>query len=121
MKKLIRSSTASNGEGEYFTYQRGRQQFGVHVFNDNPIHLKFQVKEIHPYDLEEYTWARCGYKGALYVEFIRNGKVLDGMQMHYYDEEDYEDENEYVNDIIDQVCVELRYYNKNIEPRIDHT
>lgn len=118
MKKLIKSSKES---GEYFRYDRGRDSFSVHIYDSDPIHLKFQVSEIHPYDLAKYAWARCGYKGALYVEFIKNGKVIDSMQMHYYDEEDYEDETEYVNDIIDRVCVELADMNSTVEPIIDHT
>lgn len=118
MKKLIKSSVESDS---YFNYSRGRQEFGIHMYNDDPVNLKFQVTEIHPYDEASYTWARCGYKGSGYVEFIKNGKVIDSMKMHSYDEDDYESEDEYVNDVIDQICAELRHSNKGVEPRIDHT
>lgn len=121
MKKLIKSSvTAATESSDYMTYTRSGQRFGVHLYNDDPMSVKFQVTEIHPYDDAEYTWARCGYKGACYVEFIRNGKVIDGMQWHYYEEEDYEEEREYIDEMIDQTCAELRNYNRDVKPRMIH-
>lgn len=129
MKKLIKSSVVSatsfNSQlTEYITYNRGRNKFGIHATpldESNPNSFKAVISVIKPYDLAEYTWARIGSKGAMYVEFIRNGKVKDGMQMHYYDEEDYESIEEYIDDVIDQVCMELVDQNKDVEPRIDHT
>lgn len=129
MKKLIKSSVMSatpfNSQlTEYITYNRGGYKFGIHATpldESNPNSYKAAISVIKPYDLAEYTWARIGSKGSMYVEFIRNGKVKDGMQMPYYDEEDYESIEEYIDDVIDQVCVELIDQNKDVEPRIDHT
>ncbi len=118
MKKVVRASVLDperSNDANYMTYTRNGQRFGVHLYDENPLEPKFQISEIHPYDDAEYTWARCGFKGCAYVEFINSGKIIDGMQWNYYDEEDYEDPTEYINEIIDQTCVELLAFNKDVE------
>jgi len=102
----------------YQTYKRGKQKFSIYMYNDDVNNLKFQISTINPYDDADYAWARCGYKGTNYVQFIKGGKVVDGMQLNYYEDEDYEDENEYLNEVIDSVCVELNSMNSSIKPKI---
>lgn len=122
MKRVITSASSySSPYTKYNSYQRGRQKYSVH-FNEpeNPIDFKAQITEIHPYDDADYVWARIGAKGAMEVEFVQNYKVIDRMQMHYYDDEDYENVDEYYDEIIDRVCIELSYFNKDVEPRMIH-
>lgn len=126
MKRLIASSESRTSDSSYFVYTRSHQRFSVHMFNEgvpDSSHIKFTISELHPYDLAEYAWARVGYRGACYAEFLKNGKKLDGMQFSYYedDEDSYEDMNEYLNDMLDSVAVELLHINALVEPRIDHT
>ena len=118
MKKVLAS------KDEYFTYDRpsGRsvQKYGIDMYNDDTKYLKFQISPIHPYDDADYTWARCGYIGGNLVQFIFKGKVVDRMQLWSYDEEDYEDEDEYIREVIDAVCTELNHFNADVEPRMVH-
>ena len=124
MKKLIKSSTtvqASTAKDydEHTTLFHGRQKFSVYLKNSDSPMFSASVSEIHPYDEAEYTWAKLSSNGS--VAFYNNGKLVDRMQMHAYDEEDYEDVNEYVNDILDTIMVALMDYNSSVTPRIDHT
>ena len=123
MKRVIAAASNFNSQlTEYSTYQRGRQKFAIHEnLPSDPNSWKASISEIHPYDEAEYTWARIGARGAMEAEFIRNGKVVDRMQLNYYDPDDYEDLEPYFNDIIDSICLELRQYNKDVTPKIDHT
>lgn len=122
MKRIVSAGAAFNSQlQKYGTYMRGRQKYSIYENNpDNVIDYKAQITEIHPYDEAEYAWARIGYRGAMSVEFIRDGEVIDKMQLHYYEPDDYESEDEYLDDVIDQVCVELRAINKGIEPKMIH-
>lgn len=123
MKKVVRASVLDpeiSRIQDYMTYTLAGQRFGVHILSDDPLYPKFQVSEIHPYDDADYAWARCGYKGAAYIEFIKSGKKIDGIQWHCYEDEDYEHEWEYLDEIVDQTCRELRHINKDVEPRIIH-
>ena len=122
MKRII---TSANKYGspytKYNTYQRGKQRYSVH-FNEpsSPSGFKAQIREIHPYNDADYVWARIGNRGAVEAEFIQNGKIIDRMQMNYYDEDYYESVDEYYDDLIDAVCVELRNFNKDVEPVMVH-
>ena len=89
---------------------------------------RFQLSEIHPYDLQEYVWARRNDRQSNRIDFYRNGKLIDSMTIADYDPDDYDsgsgpegDFNEYVNDILRDVMRELRSYNRKYEARIDHT
>lgn len=76
------------------------------------------VQKITPYDDADYWWARVNENGL--IEFIHDGRIQDKMQMHTYDEEDYEDINDYFNDMIESAATKLVQLNKNIEPIIIH-
>ena len=114
------SITSSTSDSEYMTYNRGGKRFGVHIYSDDPLYPAFDVSEIHPYDNAEYAWARCGEQGAACVEFIQNGKVIDKMQWHTYDEEDYEYPDEYLDEMIDQTCIELSNLNEDVKSVMVH-
>lgn len=119
MKRQINAASEYN---EYFTIQHGpTKHFGVHFNDDGPYEGSFiaQITEIHPYDDADYAWARINYNGQ--AEFIKDGKVVDKLQLHDYDEEDYENGiYEYYNDCLDTVAVELMHINRNVEPRMIH-
>ena len=74
------------------------------------------IQKIAPYDDADYWWARVNGNGL--IEFIYDGKVQDKMQMHSYEEEDYEDINDYFNDVIESAAEELKNINKDIKPRM---
>ena len=122
MKRVVTSANNySSPYTKYNTYQRGRKRYSVHSNEPtNPSSFKAQIREIHPYDDADYVWARIGARGAVETEFIQNGKIIDRMQMNYYDEDYYESVDEYYDDLIDAVCVELSNYNKDIESVMVH-
>lgn len=92
---------------------------------DKPLHwceyglsdYEAQITEIHPYDDADYYWAKIHGNIA---DFIQGHKVKSSMTLPVYVDEDYEDEVEYLDTIIDIVCRELRKLNKNISPRMMH-
>lgn len=120
MKRLIKGSSELTN---YFNYECGGYPFiyGIHDNgSDNPDTYKAQIVEHHPYSETEYVWARIGYKGPMSVEYIQSGKVIDYEQG--YDKEvrsDWQDffENgdEYIRETVEQVCYELKNYNKDIK------
>lgn len=121
MKKLIRSSTtvqAAKKYDEYLNYTRGRTKFRIHISRNHEPDFEAQISEIHPYDEAEYAWAQIDANKL--VKFFKEGKLIDKVQMHYYEDEDHEDVDEYIDDIIDQVCVGLRDINVGVEPRMMH-
>lgn len=81
----------------------------------------FQLTEIHPYDEAEYYWAL--YEGGSWIRIIYNGQTKQRIATTPYAdvEDDYEDQNDYVDQVIDSVMYELYHLNKDIKPRIDHT
>lgn len=123
MKRMIKASTEYT---EYINIQHGNKKFGVHINTDGPYEGSFaaQISEIHPYDDAEYAWAKINFNGQ--VIFYQNGKVIDKMQLASYEPEDYEDYyenasvNEYINDCLDTVAVELLNMNRNVEPIMVH-
>ena len=104
----------------------GGKNFRVHTteYNDAPdadviqLYNDFcaSISMIAPYDDADYFWATIT-RGT--IKYIRSGKVKE---IDYYmnaDDMDIEN-NEWANEIIEQVCVRLNQLNKNIEPRIIH-
>lgn len=104
----------------------GGKNFRVHTFqyddapNSDAIQLYndfcASISMIAPYDDADYFWATIT-RGT--IKYIRSGKVKE---IDYYmnaDDMDIEN-NEWANEIIEQVCVRLNQLNKNIEPRIIH-
>lgn len=104
----------------------GGKNFRVHTteYNDAPDADAIQlyndfcasISMIAPYDDADYFWATLT-RGT--IKYIRGGKVKE---IHYYinaDDMDIEN-NEWANEIIEQVCMRLNYLNKDIEPRMIH-
>ena len=119
MKRQIKASSEYT---DFITIQHGRQQFAVHINENGPYEGSFaaQITEIHPYDDAEYTWAKIGYNGQ--TIFYRNGKVVDKMQLASFEPDDYEYNpvDEYINDCLDTVAVELLHMNRDVEPVMVH-
>ena len=117
MKRMVKANTQYT---DYATIQHGRKRFSVHLNYDGPYEGSFaaQITEIHPYDDAEYTWAKIGYNGQ--VQFIRNGKVVDKMQLPTYESDDYESIEDYYNDMLDTIAVELINMNRDVEPIMVH-
>lgn len=119
MKKLIVSSR-SNEYDRSFTYNLGTLSFLVKVSeSDDPYEFRFQISEIHPYDLTEYVWAKK--ISPMQVNFYDDGKLVTKMTVPDYEEDDFESVEDYYQSVIDSVCTELRTLNKNKKPRMDRT
>lgn len=125
MKKLIKSSTsiqASKAEDweRRVVYNHGPRRFIAYMRNeDDPANFQCQVSEIHPYDLAEYAWAEKDSPSSATV--YKDGKKIGYIRLHDYDPEDFEDDNDYLDYILDEIAVKLRDFNRNVKSRIDHT
>ena len=119
MKRYIKADNASEYTS-YITVNHGRQEFGVHINTDGPYpgSFKASMTEIHPYDDGDYAWAKIEFNGL--TKFIRNGKVIDKMQLPCYEEDDYEYIGEYLDEMLDSVAVELKNINKDVKSRMVH-
>ena len=117
MKRMIRASVEYP---EYATFQHGRKRFSSHINYDGPYEGSFAatISEIHPYDDAEYTWAKIAFNGS--VKFIRDGKVVDKMQLPTYEEDDYGRIEDYYDDMLDTVAVELIDMNRDVKPIMVH-
>lgn len=126
MKRYLRSSKVVEASVDQtytdrFNFRRGNQKFSIYTkYADDPEKFQCQITEIHPYDLAEYYWIKKDQPAIAKVIDPR-GRVAGYIEVREYDEDDYEDSNEYINDILDYMCTELRGYNKNIKPVIDRT
>lgn len=133
MKRLIKSSQklasyrkSINASVDYsytdhYKFKRGAQQFSIYTkYADDPDRFQCQITELHPYDLADYYWIKKDQPAAAKV-IDPKGHLVGRIELAEYDEDSYEDANEYIRDIIDYMCTELRGYNRNIKPRIDHT
>ena len=127
MKKRITCVSEFNSSlTNYVSFYRGTDRFSIHDnysddFDSNDANnYKATVSLLRPYDDADYTWARIGKSGGMRVEFIKDGKVQDTMQLWPYEDSDYESVEEYLDDILDRVIVELIDMNKHVEPIIHH-
>jgi len=127
MKRLIRSSqkirkktikaSSTNGYTDYHTYNRGGTKFSIHSKQlDDPYKFECAIEEIHPYDDADYYWVKKG--SSLKADLIKNGRKVGDIFLDPYDDELYETPEEYVDDMIDYMCVELKNLNKEIKPRM---
>ena len=113
------SSASVKQYDNYYAVNHGPQRFGVHSSGESdPLFFECQVSEIHPYDDAEYTWAKMGSNKQ--VQFIRDGKIQDKMQMHEYEPDDYESVENYYEDIVDSICTELMGMNADVKPIMIH-
>lgn len=129
MKRLIRSSqkiskrpikaSYAGGYTDYFTYNRGGTKFSIYSkYTDDPYNFQCSIEEIHPYDDADYYWIKKD--GPASASLIKNGKKVGCIDIDEYDEDYYETPGEYIDDIIDYMCVELKNYNKTVKPKIIH-
>ena len=131
MKRLIRSSTmssknrlayvkSSTSYTGHYVYTWGNQKYSIYFKNaDDPANFQCQVSEIHPYDMAEYAWARKD--GPASASIIKNRKVINTIDVPEYDEDNYEEDSEYLNDVIFDMCKALRDTNARVKPVIDRT
>lgn len=127
MKKYIKATQYMDS----MEYTRNGTRFRVYMNDcseDQPI-CKFQIAEIHPYDDADYAYAVCDgvrikyYRPLRKNDFILNAprtQLIDQETIFDYDPDDWEDYNDYLREIIDETCVNLLGYNKNVKPIIMH-
>ena len=118
MKKKIKANNA-NYYDEHFVQNHGNHRFSIYIKNGDSPFFEASISEIHPYDLAEYTWAKILRNGQ--IEYRRNSKIIEKMQLWDYDEEYYESIDDYINDCIDSVMVDIIEHDKDVESRIDRT
>ena len=124
MKLRINEDNFNSKLTNSFVVEHGpRIRYMCHIGNENSPNFIASLSKISPYDDAEYVWARI-YENKK-VDFIKNGKVIDSTQLESYEEyysgEDYEsldelDLQEYINDCLDIVVLELVDLNKKIRP-----
>lgn len=116
MKRMIKA----NADLEKVYYKLEKPSLRYYRFSgqvDRKRGLMFgDVQKVAPYDDADYAWAKVHGNGL--IEFILKGKIVDRMQTHSYEEEDYEVVDEYFNDIIESAAEELKKINKDIKPRM---
>lgn len=121
MKRVIKASANAETykyDGNPFPFQHGMRRFMARINADNNLIRNGSITQIRPYDDAEYTWAKI--EGPV-VKFIRDGKVLDKMTIHDYDEDDYESGfDEYIGDVLDTIAVELLDFDRDVKPIIIH-
>ena len=118
MKRYIKANNA-NYYDQHFVLNHGKHRFSIYIKNSDSPFFEASISEIHPYDFAEYTWAKILRNGQ--VEYRRGSKVIDKMQLCDYDEEYYESIDDYINDCIDNVMVDIINFDKNVESMIDKT
>lgn len=132
MKRLIRSSTMSSSNHsaskiststkytDHDVYTWGKQKYSIYFKNaDDPANFMCQVSEIHPYDFAKYAWAAKDAPTSATI--YKDGKKIKTIGVKEYDEDDYEEDNEYLNDVIFDLCKALKDINEEVEPIIDRT
>lgn len=97
----------------------GQVKISVHDNDPKwPDEYVCQVSEIHPYDDADYAWAKKD--SPVSAKIIQNKKVIDTIQLPEWDDDSFEDENEYYNDVIDMMARAIRKINKNVKSKIIH-
>lgn len=120
MKRYVHSADIIDEKsltGKPFEFQHGRKRFMGRIVEDNNIIRSGQITQIHPYDDADYAWAKI--EGPV-VKFIRDGKVIDKMTIFEYDDEYYEHDWEYIDEVLDTIAVELINLDRNTKPVMVH-
>ena len=120
MKRVIRAATSENMRKVHVPVSHGPgMKYMINVEQDlDHGFFAGQLVKIAPYDDADYVWAKVDWNGL--VKFIKNGKVIDKSQLWSYEEDDYESVDEYFDDAIDQLILDLEEYNSKIKPRMIH-
>lgn len=131
MKRYLRSSTQSSSSKSVYissatkytdhdVYTWGNRKYSIYFKNaDDPANFMCQVSEIHPYDLAKYAWAAKDAPTSATI--YKDGKKIKTIGVKEYDEDDYEEDSEYINDVIFDMCKALRDANAKVKPVIDRT
>lgn len=115
MKRVIKASQELKKINEAVSH--GRIQYMAHLTEEPKWGFIYgQLRKIAPYDDADYVWARIHRNGL--VEFIKEGKIIDKEQLWSYEEEDYENVDEYFDEVIDNLILDLEEYNKKIGSRM---
>lgn len=94
-------------------------KYSIYLNNeDNLSELSMQISGLHPYDDAEYAWARVERFNPTVAQIIKNGKFLSSVKMDEYNETEWENKDEYINEFIDRIIYELETVNKDVEPKI---
>lgn len=125
MKRVVKEFSKLTNR---FNYTIGGYPFKYSIrdnSSNSPDSYKAVIVEHHPYSEAEYVWARIGYREPMSVEYIQNGEVIEYEPGHRkefrFDWRDfYEDADEYIREMVERVCEELRDYNRNIESIIGY-
>ena len=119
MKRMIKATAADYYESKFPVHHGNQRYFCYFKDNDNgPAGYEAQLSRIAPYDDADHVWAKIEGNGL--VKFMKSGKIIDKMQLWAYDADEYESYDEYVDDTLDNVVVELINMNKDIEPVMVH-
>ena len=117
MKRYIKNNSGLEDRRYTFKVPRTKNTYTFSgVINRATGSISGQVSRIAAYDDADYYWAKVEGNGQ--VKFIHDGKVVDKMQMWSYDEEDYENIDDYINDIVSTIADDLDQYNDEITPRM---
>lgn len=131
MKRFIRSSKTMNPAGkkilaskdlgytESYKIRVDGVQFHIYgKYMNSADNFQCQIAEIHPYDDAEYAWVRKS--SPLDANIYKDGKLYGHMELREWDDEAadeyHDDELKFVNDMVREMCKELRAINKYVKP-----
>ena len=83
----------------------------------DPADYQCSIAEIHPYDLQEYYWAKKDSPAS--AKIVRGSKVEYTVPLPAWDE--YEYDYAYYDSIDDILVNEIRKANSRLEPHMDRT
>lgn len=118
MKRYIRASEGEKVRSAFDMPGNNHYVFQGEIFRSGPIGVSGQITKVAPYDDADYFWAKIERNGQ--VKFIQDRKIKDKMQLWAYEEDDYENVDEYIDDIVTETAKELNKFNRDISPRIIH-
>ena len=120
MKRMIRANADNK-----VPFHNRKYDINIKVVDEKHGFFRGQIIKIAPYDDAEYVWAKIESNGL--VKFIKDGKVIDRMQLNTYEYVDpddyrmlYDSVDEYIDICVDSVIDELDAMNRNIKPIMVH-
>ena len=121
-KNLVTSCSRISASKQFtstFPVNHGSKRYMCHMTEpEDDLNWSAQLTRISPYDDAEYVWAKIDPNKQ--VKFIKDGRIIDKMQMDQYDEDNFETFDEYVDYVLDSVVTELINMNKDIKPVMVH-
>jgi len=133
MKRYVRSSntqnkytiqsSAVNPYTDRYNINVDGQKFTVYTaYGDDPENIQFQISEVHPYDDAKYAWAKKDRPvgATVYKDGKRYGFIELRDVEEYFESEPNPSPEEYIKEIIEYTCKELRNINRNVKPVMVH-